>query len=77
MSMFSEIAVVESFSSYLSMVILQFMCIVLSKGRVKRRRSLNEYVRVARKWRRKLCKLAAVLQGKCTSVLVETEKNAI
>ena len=24
----------------------------------------------------KLCKLAAVLQGKCTSVLVETEKNA-
>ena len=25
---------------------------------------------------RKLCKLAAVLQGECTSVLVETEKNA-
>ena len=42
----------------------------------KWRRSLTEYVRAARKWRRKLCKLAAVLQGKCTSVLVETEKNA-
>ena len=40
------------------------------------RRSLTEYVRAARKWRRKLRKLAAVLQGKCTSVLVETEKNA-
>ena len=45
------------------------------------RRSLTEsmtevYVRAARKWRRKLCKLAAVLQGECTSVLVETEKNA-
>ena len=40
------------------------------------RRSLAEYVRAARKWRRKLRKLAAVLQGKCTSVLVETEKNA-
>ena len=35
-----------------------------------------DYVRAARKWRRKLCKLAAVLQGECTSVLVETEKNA-
>ena len=23
-----------------------------------------------------MCKLAAVLQGKCTSILVETEKNA-
>ena len=44
--------------------------------RVKERRSLTEYVRVAIKWRRKLCKLAAVLQGKCASVLVETEKNA-
>ena len=43
---------------------------------VKKRISLTEYVRAARKWRRKLCKLAAVLQGKCTSVLVETEKNA-
>ena len=40
------------------------------------RRSLTEYVRAARKWRRKFRKLAAVLQGKCTSVLVETEKNA-
>ena len=43
------------------------------------RRSLTEYVRAARKWRRKSRKLAAqpaVLQGKCTSVLVETEKNA-
>ena len=50
--------------------------VVLSKRRVKRRRSLTEYVRAARKWRRKLCKLVAVLQGKCTSVLVETEKNA-
>ena len=40
------------------------------------RRNLTEYVRAARKWWRKLCKLAAVLQGKCTSVLVETEKNA-
>ena len=50
--------------------------VVLSKRRVKKRRSLTEYVRAARKWRRKLCKLAAVLQGKCTSVLVETEKNA-
>ena len=39
--------------------------IVLSKRRAKQRRSLT-----ARKWRRKLCKLAAVLQG------VETEKNA-
>ena len=39
-------------------------------------RSLTEYVCSARKWRRKLCKLAAVLQGKCTSVLVEMEKNA-
>ena len=44
--------------------------------RVKKRRSLTEYVRAARKWRRKLCKLAAVLQGKFTTVLVETEKNA-
>ena len=50
--------------------------VVLSKRRVKKRRSLTEYVRAARKWRRKLCKLAAVLQGECTSVLVETEKNA-
>ena len=50
--------------------------VVLSKKRVKRRRSLTEYVRAAGKWRRKLCKLAAVLQGKCTSVLVETEKIA-
>ena len=50
--------------------------IVLSKRRVKKRRSLTEYVRAARKWRRKLRKLAAVLQGECTSVLVETEKNA-
>ena len=50
--------------------------VVLSKRRVKKRRSLTECVRAARKWRRKLCKLAAVLQGKCTSVLVETEKNA-
>ena len=50
--------------------------VVLSKRRVKKRRSLIEYVRAARKWRRKLCKLAAVLQGECTSVLVETEKNA-
>ena len=40
------------------------------------RRSLTECVRAARKWRRKFRKLAAVLQGKCTSVLVETEKNA-
>ena len=48
----------------------------LSKRRVKKRRSLTEYVRAARKWRQKLCKLAAVLQGECTSVLVETEKNA-
>ena len=40
------------------------------------RRSLTEYVCAARKWRRKFRKLAAVLQGKCTSVLVETEKNA-
>ena len=40
------------------------------------RRSLTEYVCAARKWQRKLRKLAAVLQGKCTSVLVETEKNA-
>ena len=48
----------------------------MSKRRVKKRRSLTEYVRAARKWRRKLCKLAAVLQGKCTSLLVETEKNA-
>ena len=40
------------------------------------RRSLTEYVRAARKWRRKLCKLAAVLQGKCALVLVETKKNA-
>ena len=37
------------------------------------RRTLTEYVRAAGKWRRKLRKLAAVLQGKCTSVLVETE----
>ena len=44
--------------------------VVLSKRRVKKRRSLTEYVRAARKWRRKLCKLAAVLQGECTSVLV-------
>ena len=50
--------------------------VVLSKRRVKKRRSLTEYVRAARKRRRKLCKLAAVLQGECTSVLVETEKNA-
>ena len=50
--------------------------VVLSKRRVKKRRSLTEYVRAARKWRQKLCKLAAVLQGECTSVLVETEKNA-
>ena len=40
------------------------------------RRSLTEYVLEARKWRRKLRKLAAVLQVKCTSVFVETEKNA-
>ena len=50
--------------------------VVLSKRRVEKRRSLTEYVRAARKWRRKLCKLAAVLQGECTSVLVETEKYA-
>ena len=50
--------------------------VVLSKRRVKTRRSLTEYVRAARKWRRKFRKLAAVLQGECTSVLVETEKNA-
>ena len=40
------------------------------------RRSLTEYVCAARKWRRKLRKLAAVLQGKCTLVLVEMKKNA-
>ena len=51
--------------------------VVLLKRRVKKRRSLTEYVRAARKWRRKLCKLAAVLQGECTSVLVETEKNSL
>ena len=50
--------------------------VVLSKRRVKKRRSLTEYVRAARKWRRKLCKLAAVLPGECTSVLVETVKKA-
>ena len=37
---------------------------------------ISEYVCAARKWWRKLCKLVAVLQGECTSVLVEMEKNA-
>ena len=37
---------------------------------------LTRYVRAARKWRRNLCKLAAVLQGKCILVLVEMEKNS-
>ena len=36
--------------------------VVLSKRRLKKRSSLTEYVRAARKWWRKLCKLAAVLQ---------------
>ena len=50
----------------------------MTKRRIKRRRSPPEYVRAcaARKWRRKLSKLAAVLQCKFTPVLVAMKKNA-
>ena len=49
---------------------------VKKEGKKEKSLTDHEYVHAARKWRRKLCKLAAFLHGKCTLVLVETEKNA-
>ena len=63
---FSEIAVVKS-----CFVLFLFECghttrhapsdCTTAQVRVKRRRSLTEYVRAERKWQRKLCTLADVL----------------